>query len=108
MTGSSMSIFYAMPCWTSLFEPLLTMHVIIWALIAFQVGAAPGQPSDQPEAGRVDALPTGVIAQLGTNRFRSVGQMEGLRLSPDGRILATLGSARELRLWDVEAGRLLR
>lgn len=53
-------------------------------------------------------LPAGVVAQLGTTRFRSVGQMMGMRLSPNGRILAVNGTLRQLRMWDVETGKLLR
>jgi WD40 repeat protein len=77
------------------------MHAVVWTLIAWQVGV-------EPAAASTDSLPAGVVAQLGTNRFRSVGQMLGQRLSPDGRILATLGVMQQLRLWDVETGKLLK
>lgn len=53
-------------------------------------------------------LPATVVAQIGTIRFRSVGQMMGMRLSPNGRIVAINGTLGQLRMWDVETGKLIR
>jgi RNA polymerase sigma factor (sigma-70 family) len=69
----------------------------------------PAQPVAAPrtDAGG-DALPEGVIARLGTLRFRGV--RGSLTFSPDGRLLATAGgpAGERITLWDRATGRAVR
>jgi RNA polymerase sigma factor (sigma-70 family) len=54
-----------------------------------------------------DPLPPGVIARLGTLRFRHEGEANALAFSPDGKILAGMCNGNIL-LWDATTGRELR
>lgn len=63
------------------------------------------------EDGKVDstaASPEGVVAILATNRFRAAGQIKGIQLSADGKILLTQNGSEDLRLWNVETGALVK
>jgi RNA polymerase sigma factor (sigma-70 family) len=53
-------------------------------------------------------LPAGVVARLGTARFRHGGGVDCIVYSPDGKILATGGSDEVIRLWDAATGLPLR
>lgn len=73
------------------------------------------KPSPRPvvEAGaRVDLhgdpLPAGARARLGTMRLRHGTPIVRLAVSKDGKRLATLGTDRYLRLWDVQSKREIR
>lgn len=68
----------------------------------------PSGKSDNPAANASPKLPPGVIAQLGSSRFRAGGQLKGMRLSPDGRVVAMWSALSQLRFWDVERGELIR
>jgi RNA polymerase sigma factor (sigma-70 family) len=68
-------------------------------------------PQEQARTDRYgDPLPPGVVARLGTVRFRQDGWgMEGFAYLPDGKTLLT--ATREghaLRFWEAATGRLLR
>src|SRR5437764_8047204 len=52
-----------------------------------------------------DSLPEGAKARLGSTRFRHGGPIQHIALSPDGKLLATSGMDRVIRLWDAGTGR---
>lgn len=55
-----------------------------------------------------DPLPDGVVARLGSVRFRGRdGGVHDLRFSADGKTLLTLDSGACLRLWETSTGRRL-
>jgi len=60
-------------------------------------------PQSIPPAERA-GLPPEVVAVLGQQRFRHWGVVHGAAFSPDRRHLATLGSDRRLRVWDLASG----
>jgi WD40 repeat protein len=55
-----------------------------------------------------DALPAGVIARLGTVRFRHGGSVYCARFSEDGKTLTSYGADNVFRTWDVATGKELR
>jgi RNA polymerase sigma factor (sigma-70 family) len=59
-----------------------------------------------PDADQPDDLPAGAVARLGTLRFRE-GFPGEIRHSPDGKTFVSLDSARMLRTFDTETGRML-
>lgn len=54
-----------------------------------------------------DPLPPGVVYRLGSSRMRHF-RPTGLRFTPDGRHLLSIGDGDECREWDVATGKLLR
>lgn len=54
-----------------------------------------------------DPLPPGVVYRLGSSRMRHF-RPTGLRFTPDGRRLLSIGDGEECREWDVATGKLLR
>src|SRR5579871_2232319 len=52
-----------------------------------------------------DALPPGAIGRLGTVRLRHGGRVQRVEFSADGKILASFGLDRVLRLWDAKTSR---
>ena len=69
----------------------------------------PGQQKSvnaDSETAYVEPLPEGAIARLGVTQFRASGQLYGMKVSPDGRGLATLNAAGTLRIWELQSGRL--
>lgn len=74
-----------------------------------QASAPPPAPeAKQPRVDRFgDPLPEGVLARLGTMRFRH-GRVTTLAFAPDGKSVLSCGADRTLRTWDLATGRLLR
>src|SRR5438105_2168472 len=51
-----------------------------------------------------DPLPTGVLARMGSVRFRHGAQLQMLQYSKDGKVHASLGVDGSIRIWDTESG----
>jgi WD40 repeat protein len=61
-----------------------------------------------PGSGRADEpLPEGVLARLGSPRFRLADDPAALTFAPDGRTLVAVGHG-SVRVWDVATGQLWR
>jgi WD40 repeat protein/LmbE family N-acetylglucosaminyl deacetylase len=64
-----------------------------------------------PPGGRTahaDPLPDGAVARLGTGRFRLPAYTFGIRLSPDGKLLAAADRNNAVRFLDAATGQELR
>jgi RNA polymerase sigma factor (sigma-70 family) len=107
--------------WTAVIAlvPLLGL-AIVGAALLLGPRDNPKQPQSPVEAlpGKVDApaeigtdrqgdpLPDGAVARIGSARLRHGSPLYQLTYSPDGKVLASLGSG-VLRLWDAASGKLL-
>ena len=61
------------------------------------------RPEDIPPEKRLADLPESTVAVLGEVRGRHAGEVRGLALSPDGKLLATVSDQdMRVRLWDAE------
>jgi WD40 repeat protein len=80
-------------------------------LLAAVVGGSP--PAKQkPRRARTDnygdPLPPGALARLGTVRLRHPGTIIAVTYSPDGKLLASGGWDKVVRLWDSKTGKQVR
>ena len=55
-----------------------------------------------------DPLPMGAIARLGTIRWVHGGDVRAVAYSPDGKLLASAGDNKQIRLWDAETGKEIK
>lgn len=73
--------------------------------------SAGGDQPPSPARDRVDLygdpLPEGVLARLGTARFRH-GNGASVAFLPDGKTILTFGADRTFRYWDLATGRQVR
>jgi WD40 repeat protein len=77
------------------------------ALLAALLLAAPAaaQPPTPRADRQGDPLPRGALLRLGTVRLRHGDGVRWVTYSPDGRLLASLGRDRALRIWEAATGR---
>src|SRR5262245_27561627 len=81
-----------------------------YVLVALVLGLPGVSRSAGPPGARTDLygdpLPPAAVPRLGSRRLRHLMRPPRLAFSPDGRLLATLGST--IRLWETATGRLVR
>lgn len=51
-----------------------------------------------------DPIPTGAITRLGTVRFRHAARVIDVAISPNGKLLASTGADKTIRVWNVADG----
>src|SRR4051812_23448173 len=96
-----------------LHAPLLALGLL--SLATGTTDGAPPRPAQPAPAPQADALPHGAVTRLGTLNLTHAGGVTALAFAPapkDGRgaaqLLATGGTDRTVRLWDVTTGREVR
>jgi RNA polymerase sigma factor (sigma-70 family) len=72
-------------------------------VVKFQDPGAKGLQKRKDRYG--DPLPPRVLARLGTVRFRHGNTVYGLALSPNAKILASVGGNAQVHLWDADTGK---
>src|SRR5262245_2839071 len=79
-----------------------------WASLAAGPKGSGGQPSRRGESETTSDRWGGPLppaaTRLGTVRLRHSGETNAVALSPDGRLLATVGGAGEVHVWETAGG----
>ncbi len=93
-----------------LMSRLLGLAVLLSLFSLAVMGRPPAEvPHRAPPTDRVgDPLPSGALARMGTVRLRHVQPVLAMGFSPDGKVLASGGDDRVIRLWEPGTGRPLR
>jgi WD40 repeat protein len=100
--------------WDLKMKPLHVSALILLLLSSLSISAEPASGQDkEPAVFRDlygDPLPPGAIARLGTTRLRHGGgwRLRDAAFSPDGKMLASFGGDRRLRVWDTANGKELQ
>ena len=93
---------------------LCRLHfVMATSLLLALVGPSYGdKPSMQENPARTDQygdpLPDGAVQRLGSLRLQHGGQIFSVAYSPDGKLLASGGNDKAVRLWDPATGKQVR
>ncbi|HEY7311871.1 MAG TPA: hypothetical protein VH643_21080 [Gemmataceae bacterium] len=82
----------------------------IGALVILPIGAG-NAASQEPTKERVDSLgdplPPQALFRIGTTRLQHQGQIQALAVSDDGKLLASCGREKVVRVWDARDGKPL-
>src|SRR6516225_9028238 len=82
----------------------------IGALVILLIGAG-NVASQEPTKGRVDSLgdplPKQALFRIGTTRLQHQAPIQALALSDDGKLLASCGREKTVRVWDARDGKAL-
>lgn len=82
----------------------------IGALVILLIGAG-NAASQEPTKERVDSLgdplPKQALFRIGTTRLQHQGQIQALAVSNDGKLIASCGREKVVRVWDVRDGKPL-
>jgi WD40 repeat protein len=93
-------------------KPSRVAALLLLSLLIGVAHPAGDKGSEPPKGNRVDALgdplPTGVLARMGTIRFRHGATIQYLQYARDGKVLASLGTDQTIRLWDTDSGKELQ
>jgi WD40 repeat protein len=77
-------------------------------LLSLATPAVAVAPPRSPRDGHGDPLPPGVVARVGSERWRGLEAFEKQAFSPDGRWLASSNRNKGLFLWEAATGKLRR
>lgn len=97
-------------------KPFAALCVLFGGLVLLVAGArsdspAAGQENKPKATARLDrqgnALPAEAIARLGTTRWRHGNHVSSVAITPDGKIVASIGGDHVVRLWERETGKEL-
>jgi WD40 repeat protein len=83
------------------------LHVLLvgLGLAAFQLVAFQSTAAEPPVDQSGDPLPTCSLLRLGSVRFHPPSSVSDLALSPDGKVVVSVGE--QLMAWDAETGKQL-
>ena len=82
-------------------------HVRLTAVAILLIGALCARAGEKKDR-HGDPLPVGAIARMGTTRWVHGGDVWAVAYSPDGKLLASAGDNKQIRLWDAETGKEIK